>query len=251
MKWISISVISILLSLTTSAQLNDVDATGKKQGPWANVYPGTRVYIYKGQFKDDKPVGKFTYFYESSKVKAIIEHDSGSSRSVGYYYHETGGLMSHGIFRNLKKDSVWVNFDKTGVLRSRESYKNDSLHGKCVVYYKPEEGTRNQMVSAISHYNNGKLDGAYQEYFVSGTIMRKGSYENGKRHGIWESYHSNGKKMTFERYKQGKRHGWCFAYDNTGKEEGKKYYYYGRLLEGKQLKKKMEELKRLGINPNE
>ncbi len=245
-----LSLFICLLSLSLFAQVNQTDAKGKKQGVWEKVYPGTRVYMYRGEFKDDKPIGTFTYFYKSGKTKAVIEH-SNTPRSMGYFYHETGGVMSYGIYINQKKDSIWVNWDKIGRLSSRESFKNDSLHGMKVIYYLAPEGDKSQRPATIYNYDNGQLHGAFKEYFDMGKLKATGTYDHNKKTGIWESYHVEGGKMNLERYKNGVRHGWSFAYDLAGKEEGKKYFYYGRVLEGKELKQKMSEMKRLGINPNE
>ncbi|MDG1428796.1 MAG: hypothetical protein P8P87_07910 [Crocinitomicaceae bacterium] len=250
MKWTTLLLVILLIS-PSFAQVNQTDANGKKQGIWEKVYPGTRVYMYRGQFKDDKPVGKFSYFYKSSKVKAVITHSAISDRSEGYYYHETGGLMSYGIYQDQKKDSVWVNWNMNGKLSSKESFLKDSLHGIKVVYYIPKEGDRSQRPSAVIRYGNGMLHGEYQEYFESGRIKVNGKYENHKKIGEWITYHPDGKKMMFVRYKKGVKHGWCYAYDTKGKESGKKYYYYGSLLEGKRLKEKMRQLKELGVSPNE
>ncbi len=78
--------------LVTTAQVNEVDDQGRKQGKWEKLYEGTRVYMYRGQFKDDIPVGKFVYFYRSQKVKAVINHNVvETGRSVAFYYHEENG----------------------------------------------------------------------------------------------------------------------------------------------------------------
>lgn len=245
----TLTLLICLLSLSAVAQVNQTDPKGRKQGVWEKVYPGTRVYMYRGEFKDDKPIGTFVYFYKSGKSKAVIEH-SATSRSEGYFYHETGGVMSYGIYTDFKKDSIWVNWDNIGRLSSRESYKNDSLHGMKVIYYLAPEGDKSQRPMTILNYNNGQLHGEYKEYFDSGKLKNSGEYANNKKVGVWESYHVDGGKMTLERYKDGVRHGWCIGYDKNGKEEGRKYFYYGRLLEGKELKHKMSEMKRLGISPN-
>ena len=244
-----LTLLICLLSLSALAQVNKTDPKGRKQGVWEKVYPGTRVYMYRGEFKDDKPIGTFVYFYKSGKSKAVIEH-SETSRSTGFFYHETGGVMSYGIYTNLKKDSIWVNWDNQGRLSSRESYKNDSLHGMKVIYYLPPAGDNSQRPMTVMNYNNGQLHGEYKEYFDTGKLKTSGAYENNKKVGIWEGYHVDGGKMTLERFKEGVRHGWCIGYDKHGKEEGRKYFYYGRLLEGKELKQKMSEMKRLGISPN-
>ena len=244
------TLLMCLLSVSAFAQVNQTDARGKKQGKWEKVYPGTRVYMYRGQFKNDKPIGTFVYFYKSGKSKAVIEH-SETSRSEGYFYHETGGVMSYGIYNNLKKDSIWVNWDKIGRLSSKESFKNDSLHGTKIIYYLPPQGDKSQRPMTVLNYNNGQLHGDFKEYFDTGKLKTTGKYENNKKVGVWEAYHVDGGKMTLERFKDGKRHGWCIGWDKKGKEEGRKYFYYGRLLQGKELKKKMSEMKRLGIDPNE
>lgn len=246
-----LTLLICLFTLSAFGQVNKTDAKGKKQGVWEKVYPGTRVFMYRGEFKDDKPIGTFVYFYKSGKSKAVIEHDE-TSRSAGYFYHETGGVMSYGIYTNLKKDSIWVNWDKVGRLSSRASYKNDSLHGMKVIYFlPPTPGDKSQRIMSVYNYNNGLLHGEFKEYFDSGKVKITGAYENNKKVGVWDSYHFEGRKMALERFKNGKHHGWCIAYDNKGKEEARNYFYYGSLLQGKELKKKMSEMKRLGLNPNE
>ena len=233
-------------------EINKTDSKGRKQGPWEKVYPGTRVFMYKGQFKDDRPVGKFTYFYQSSKVKAIINHDQGSNRSVAYFYHEEGTLMSCGIYRDLKKDSIWVNFTPSQRLSTKETYKNDSLHGMKVIFYIPEDpNDKSQRVSATYMYNNGQLDGEFKEYFLSGTVKSKGQYTDNKPSGIWEDFHPNGKRSILTRYKNGVKHGWCIAYDTNMKRIGSQYYYYGRRLEGRELDEKLKQFEKLGIDPND
>lgn len=246
-----IFVLFVLISSLALAQ-NVTDSKGLKQGPWSKLYPGTKVYQYKGQFKDDKPVGTFTYFYETTKVKAIVKHGEGTNRSEAFFYHENGKLMSYGIYRDLKKDSIWLNFGPSGRLSNSESYKNDVLNGKKTVYYIPEDpNDKSQIVSTVMNYSNGKLNGDYTEYFNGGGVKVKGKYEMDRKIGVWERYHVTGKKMMLERYKNGLRHGWCYGYDESGKELGKQYYYEGRQLKGKELDAKLAELKRKGIDPNQ
>lgn len=240
-----------VFSLSSFGQ-NVTDSKGKKQGPWSKTYPNSKVYQYKGQFKDDKPVGTFTYFYPSTKVKAIIKHSETSTRSEAFYYHENGSLMSHGIYRNMKKDSIWLNFGPSGRISNYETYKNDLLDGKKVIYYVPEDPNDNsKIVSGTYIYSAGKLNGEVVLYFENGTVKEKGTYLNNKKHGIWERYHSNGKKMNLERFKNGVTHGWCESYDEAGKLIVKSYFYQGKRLKGKALEEKMAYFKSKGINPND
>jgi hypothetical protein len=53
----AVNVGFLFFGFVSMAQLNQTDAKGRKQGEWAKTYPKSRVYQYKGQFKDDKPIG--------------------------------------------------------------------------------------------------------------------------------------------------------------------------------------------------
>lgn len=239
-------------ALHVAAQPNATDAKGKKQGEWGKKYPNSLVYEYKGQFKDDKPVGTFTYFYPSTKVKAIMKHNSiRTGRTESYMYHENGVLMAFGIYVNEKKDSVWTQFGPSGKLSFKETYKNGVLDGKSTVYYVPEDpNSKAQNVAKVSNYKNGKLEGEVIEYFDYGTVKSKCNYLNGEKHGLCVYNHANGQPMMHERYQYGVRYGYFFAFDETGKEIGRKYYKYGSVLEGDVLKQWLEECKKKGIDPN-
>ncbi len=241
----------VLFTLGAVAQVNQMDEKGRKQGPWSKTHPGSKALQYKGQFKDNKPVGTFMYYYPSAKLKAVIKHDPNSSRSFATYYHENGVIMSSGAFRDMKKDSVWLNFDPAGRLKFKETYANDVLNGKKTVYYVPKDpNDKSQKISAIYNYKEGLMDGEIVEYFDLGGFRTKGAYSDNKRVGVWESYHVNGKIMIQERYRDGVRHGWCKSFDESGKETNRKYYSFGKLLEGKALEAKMKEYKAKGIDPN-
>lgn len=250
MKYI-IGIAIIIFSFKLSAQINQVDSKGRKQGEWAKAYPNSKVLQYHGQFKDDKPVGTFTYYYQNKKVKAVIKHESGSNRSVAYMYHDNGELMSHGIYRDMKKDSVWMNFGPSGRLSTKETYLKDSLHGTKTIYFVPEDPQdKRRIVSAIYNYNNGVIDGAFTEYFDVGSVRRTGAYLNGQKHGEWMSYEPTGQKLNLTRYKNGARHGWCIAYEH-GKEVNRMYYYMGDHYEGERLQKLFRQMKAKGVNPND
>ena len=65
-------ILLLFLPFLSVSQVNQKDAKGQKQGVWNKKYPGSNTFIYKGQFKDDKAIGEFTYYYEIGKIKSII-----------------------------------------------------------------------------------------------------------------------------------------------------------------------------------
>ena len=239
------------VQLTFAQPINQTDAKGKKQGVWQKSYPKSKAFEYKGQFKDNKPVGTFTYYYPSSKVKAVVIHDDKTGRSVATMYHESGVVYAKGIYRNQLKDSIWDYYGPSGRQSLKETYTKDKLNGKTTVYYVSEDPTDKRLLPAkVTNYVNGVIDGEVTEYFESGVVKSKATYVKGLINGMFTTNHPNGKPMMMERYKNGSRHGWSATYDPAGRELGKKYFYYGRVLEGKELDEKLRQMKELGINPN-
>ncbi|MDX1651589.1 MAG: toxin-antitoxin system YwqK family antitoxin [Brumimicrobium sp.] len=242
----------VLLSFAAVAQVNQVDSKGRKQGQWVKFYESSKVPIYTGQFKNDKPIGKFVYYYPSNEIKSIVIHDENSNRSEGYFYHENSKLLAFGIYRNQEKDSVWTHYGPSGRISFKETYKNGKLHGKRTIYYVPEIEEDNRVeVMREAYYENDRLNGPVVEYFPGGVKKLEGTYVNGAFNGIVKHYHPNGKLSIEERYKERRKHGWQIAYDQSGKEIGRAYYNHGDLLEGELLKRHMQRLKEKGINPNE
>lgn len=239
------NLLFFLLITVQGISQNFIDANGKKQGQWSKLYPGTKVYQYKGQFKDDKPVGTFMYYYQSSKLKAIVKHIEGSNRSEAQFYHDNGVIMSKGIYLDLKKDSVWSNFGPTGRLSNKETYKADVLHGKKTIFFVSEDpNDKSQIVSSISNYKEGLLEGEFVEYFDGGSMKEKGNYLNGKKSGFWMKYSITGSIMIEECFKEGLRNGWTKSFDESGKEVGKQYYLQGRVIKGKELEVRLNQIKK-------
>lgn len=247
-----IMLLTICWSAFSFAQVNQVDSQGRKNGTWAKYYPNTQVLRYKGQFIHGKPVGKFVYYFEDAKVKAIILHDTNSNHAKAYMYFANGALAASGNYIGQKKDSIWTEFSPNGDVTSRSTYKNGKLDGLKTMYYGTDVSPRPNEVLILKkiHFKNGQADGPFISYFDDGTVKSKGQFKNGELEGVVKKFHPNGQLMLLERFRGGQRNGWWITYDKTGKEQGRRYYKMGKPLEGKELKKYMEELKAKGIDPN-
>lgn len=247
--------LNIFLALTFSfsclTQVNQVDSQGMKQGEFVKYYKNSNVPKYKGQFEDDKPVGKFIYYYPSSKIKSIVIHEKNSPRSEAYFYHENKNLLAYGIYKNQKKDSIWTHYGPSERISFKETYKDDVLHGKRITYYVPEiKYDKTVEVMREANYVNGRLNGSVVEFFPGGTKKLEGKYNDGRFEGVAKRYHPNGELMIFERWKNRRKHGWWISYDNSGKETGRTYYYKGKKVDGEELDKLMKKFKEEGKNPN-
>lgn len=251
MKFLLSFLLIILTCNIGFSQKNQIDAKGKKQGPWEKKHENSQVVEYKGQFKDDRPVGTFTYYYPNAKVKMVIKHNEKTGRSESYMYHDNGKLMAFGIYMAQKKDSIWTQFGPSGRISSRESYKNGLLEGKSFIYFVSEDiNDKSVKVARESVYKGGKLNGEVVDYFDSGVVKKKANYLDDLRHGSVISYQPSGKMLMEENYKYGIKNGFFRAFDDNGTEIARKYYRNGSLLEGEALDKWLAECKQKGINPN-
>ena len=157
------------------------------------------------------------------------------------------------IYRNLKKDSVWVNFGPSQRISNTETFKNGELNGQKVVFYVPSDPLdKSRRAAAVYNYVDGKLHGESKELFENQTVKTKGKYANNKKVGKWYSYYASGKKLTMTRYNEfGQRHGWSTAFDSLGKIENREFFYYGRKLEGQKRAAKIDQLIELGVDLRE
>src|SRR5680860_997814 len=111
MKNIIVIIFILVSTIGFSQEENTIDAKGLKQGLWKKYHPNGMIR-YKGNFKDDKPVGEFKYFYDSGKLQAKISHFGEESYANNYY--ETGEVKATGKYENQLKDSIWTLYDRDG-----------------------------------------------------------------------------------------------------------------------------------------
>lgn len=254
-KIVIIGISAFFMSSMGLAQLNQVDSQGRKQGEWVKFFDEQgygHVMRYKGEFKNDKPIGKFVYYYPSKKVRAIIVHEENSPRSEAFFYYENEALTSHGIYRNGEKDSIWTNFTESGFYSTEETYRNGELNGKRTIFYGEALSDKKQKLPLrVDQYKDGELNGESIEYFPDSKIKTKATYKDGAKVGIVMHYHPNGKPSIEEHWKNRKKHGLWKTFDESGKEIGRRYFKNGVTLEGKALDKYLAELKANGLNPNQ
>jgi antitoxin component YwqK of YwqJK toxin-antitoxin module len=164
----------LFLPFLSVSQVNQKDAKGQKQGVWNKKYPGSNTFIYKGQFKDDKAIGEFTYYYESGNIKSVVKHFPNSNLSFAVFYFENEAVLSEGFYKNQLKDSVWSNFTPSGALSSKESFLQNQLNGETIIYYTEGQIDNNVLIPlSISNYKKDTLNGLYTEFFSTGKIKKK------------------------------------------------------------------------------
>ena len=222
---------------------NKTDAQGRKQGLWAKPYPNNTIPQYVGEFKNDKPQGRFYFYYESGKLKAVVDYmkDGAFARSV--MFHENGEVMGRGNYVNEEKDSVWTYYDRKGLISMRESYNKGVLDGKKIIYYTPDKRTGQDRIAEFIHFKNGTAHGEWKQFFPDGTLKAEGTYVDGNFDGKVVHYHPNGQKSKVKRYKNAVYDGWQRSFDENGKVIVQKFYVNNKELKGKELEEYLEKYK--------
>lgn len=241
MKIIFILILFLGASVSFFAQ-NKTDSKGK-QGTWVVKYDDGESIRYKGQFLNDLPIGKFTYYYPSGEASSIMEFTESGKNAFCKMYHKNAELMAMGLYRDRKKDSTWWFFnDKKQVLR-QENYKNDLLHGTSTIYFPANPKEEKVLASEVTNYSNGVYHGEWTQYFKSGEVKAKGIYKNGYFDGQVKYYYPNGKVESSGWYKHNVRNGYWKTFDPEGDVDTKTYYYNDKVLEGEKLEKHLEKVR--------
>jgi antitoxin component YwqK of YwqJK toxin-antitoxin module len=206
-----------------SAEINQTDAHGRKQGAWKS-FDEEGNPKYEGSFVDNLPVGTFTYYYPDGKVKAISEmHDKGT-RSRTRMFFTNGRLMGEGNYLNRSKDSTWNYYsDFDGVKMSREYYIEGVLDSTVINYY-GEGGVAEEIP-----YSMGLKEGVWKQYFTDGVLKLKATYINDKLEGLMLVYYQNGVPEVSGPYKNNFKDGLWIYFTDRGVVYKKETYLKGRL----------------------
>ncbi len=232
---VSLSVFSLHLLSQNDTVFNQLDEKGLKQGFWQKPYPNGKL-MYKGEFKDNKPVGIMKRYYENGTIQAIMQFDDTGEYTKAKLYYEDGELSAEGNFHQMQKDSVWRYYSYySGALVSEETYTNGVKNGKQLNYF--DDG---QVSEEITWQNNSK-EGPWIQYFPNGKEKMKANYSFNTLNGRYYFYYENGLIMILGNYDENKRQGpWVF-YDEKGKEKYRIEYNFGVAQNADALLKDDEE----------
>lgn len=218
----------ILLIFALHGYSQTTDAKGRKQGYWKKTDDKGRL-IYEGEFKDDKPIGKFKYYYPNDSVRAIMVFKNEGKIAYAKLFHMNGKRMAEGkyVYKELK-DSTWKFFDELGVLIAIDVYKEGKKNGLCKVYI--PDGT----VTEERHFKEDVMHGPFKEYFAKNSIKAQGNYVNGQLDGKVTYHYPNGVEVAAGYYKNGQKNGpWIYKTEN-GKVREKELYKNGKLASKKE-----------------
>lgn len=209
-------------------QAQTTDSKGRKQGYWKKTDDKKKL-IYEGLFKDDKPVGKFKYYYPTDSVRAIMYFKQDGKVAYAKLFHLNGKRMGEGKYIDKEtRDSTWTYYDELGILISKENYKMGKKEGLFTVYF--PDGS----ISEERNYKNDLQDGPFKQYFDGKALRSQGNYVKGQMEGRSVYYYPNGVEVAVGFYKNNVKNGPWLYKTESNKIREKELYKNGVLASKKE-----------------
>ena len=204
------------------------DANNNKQGYWKKKDEKTNKLVYEGEFKDNKPVGKFKYYYPNDSVRAIMNFKQDGKVAYAKLFHLNGLRMGEGKYIQEIKDSLWLYYDESGKLLSKDNYRMGKKNGVSYVYLP------NGKLAEERQYKMDVQHGSFKQYFDGKRIRGEGNYVDGQLDGKATYYYPNGVEVATGYYKNGAKNGPWIYKEESGKIKEKELYINGKLASAKE-----------------
>jgi antitoxin component YwqK of YwqJK toxin-antitoxin module len=211
------------LSAQTDTVFNQTDSKGLKQGYWKKNYQNGHL-MYKGFFKNDKPIREMRRYYEDGPLQAImIFSEDGNTSKVRIFYQD-GEPSAEGFYYGTQKDSVWKYYSfYSGALLSEEHYLRGKKNGMSRSFYD------NGKVAEEIEYLNDEKNGKWNQYFDNGVVKMNSFYKQNKVNGNYIFNFPDGKIKIIGNFLDNNRNGiWTF-YNEDGTEKYKLHYDKGNV----------------------
>ena len=216
--------------------VNQTDSKGLKQGKWLKHHKNGKKR-YEGTFKNDLPIGKFTYYNEKGQVHCTMVYAEPGGNANSVFFHENGKKMGEGMYVNKKKEGEWVYYDDRGTLSGRESYVKGVRQGMAYSYF------LNGTTASEINYVDGLKQGPSKEYFKDGGLKLECTYLDDNFDGkvTWYFANDGNTKKTEGQYTDAVKDGKWIYYLQNGSIEAIELYEVGKLVKQSLPQKKEKE----------
>ncbi len=214
---------------------NQADDQGRKQGYWKKHYPNGEL-LYRGFFRDDKPLGKMQRFYDNGNIKAELDYSGNSGTACATMYFRNGQPGARGKYVNRERDSVWSYYSYyTGTLSYQETYRMGRKNGPSTKFY--PDGLK----AEVLHWKDNMKHGTWKQFYEDSTLRLSSHYVMDQLNGTYTVYNRDQKLVLDGTYKNGKMDGdWKF-FNNEGNVKRVLSYRMGNILNEEELGKWAEE----------
>jgi antitoxin component YwqK of YwqJK toxin-antitoxin module len=230
---------NVIIVAQTDTVFNQSDARNLKQGWWKKSYPNGKL-MYKGYFKDNKPVGEMYRYYETGTLKASMVYDRNGEYARARLLYADGQVAATGVYYNSLKDSIWCYFSYYDhSLTTREIYTRGKRNGPMINFY--SNGNPSEKITWV----NDKKDGPWEQYFANNTPKLKASYKDGQLEGEFIVNNDSGKPYLKGSYKNGLREGKWLFFNEDGTTDMELTYHLGVTPDTEKLDARQQELFRM------
>lgn len=207
--------------------VDDLGETTFRHGKW-------RFYDREGELQEER-----NYYKNQLHGEVVIYFPNGKKNSIGYFkldvqdsiykeWDETGVLIQEGLYNDGMPLGSWKYYYRNGKEKMVEEVVDgtsfvwqfwlpDSLHTQTVKDGTGEIATyyTNGNLKEWYTYKNGLKDGPFEEASVYGYFLLKGAFKNNLPDGEWKYFYYTGDLEKTSVYKDGKLHGpYFYYYDN-------------------------------------
>lgn len=185
---------------------------------------------------ENKPHGKWKYYYTNGKLEKIVNWDNGLEHGKFIRFNINTEVQEITTYSYGKKEGVYEEYNQ-GNLRKKGEYKNDQLSGIWQTYYNndvyPENKNKVEYEITFKDGYTSKIkywkyntnieyssdDGYYviynQKIQLKNPILLNGIFNIYEYTGKSDEYYENGQLFKTGYYKQGKKEGsWQYYYKN-------------------------------------
>lgn len=201
-------------------------------GKYMSYHCSNGQLAFRGQYRDDQPVGLGEGFDEDGKPNNITDNEA--KTVVRYDYYGTRQLKSVVRTKDGKKHGLQEDYYPSGRKMNETGYEADQQSGKYAAWW--ENGNQAstgfyKLIRQPEGYYNSVKHGTFKEYQENGILQREENYVDGNPNGIFRRYYKNGKLTEEGEYKtennrSNKTGVWRYYYESGAKkrqEVGGKY----------------------------
>lgn len=181
------------------------DSEEKMHGEIKTYHEG--IQWFNSTFEHGK-LKRVTYYDKTGKVINEFQEVKGELKGKSYY--PTGQLYSEYTYKNGLAEGLWTYYYRSGVVMSRNPYREDKLNGEGLTYH--ETGALKSKLM----YVDGNGHGLFQEYFIHGGKKTHGWYQDGKKQQQWLTYYSSGALEADYYYLNDVPQGYVLNYNELG-----------------------------------
>lgn len=172
------------------------------------------IYSLMNYRKGKKHGIYYEWFFTHDKIPSLryyIQYRNGKIHGKFIQWNEEFQLKKYWKFLNGKKEGLQKTFHETNRIYIEEHYENDKLHGKRIEY------NSDHSYKIVSYYQKGRLHGPYQTLSKENIIVQC-IYQDGKLEGLFQEYYEikpQQIKKSFH-YRHNVLYGECKEYDENG-----------------------------------